>query len=135
MCSYICICFYIGFTRNKTLTMLYCAAFGYKHDLSRYRELSWFLFPLKKPTVVKQSIHNCGRAGWKHTRYVRLCSANFEESCFEVDIFSSTNGSRSFKMSATENVKPEAVTTIFRHVPQQKASTQGKHSIKRIVQS
>ena len=38
-------------------------------------------------------------------RYVILCSGHFEESCFEVDIFSSTNGSRSFKMSVMENVK------------------------------
>ena len=46
-----------------------------------------------------------GRAGWKPTRYVGLFSAHFEELCFKVDIFSSTNGSRSFKTSATENFK------------------------------
>ena len=65
----------------------------------------FFRFPLKKQAVLKQLIHNCGQAGWKSTRYARLCSADFEESCFEVDIFPSTNGSRSFKTSATENIK------------------------------
>ena len=105
MCSYICICFYIGFTRSKTLTKPNCAAFRRKHDSARYRELSFFRFPLEKHTVVKQLIHNWGRANWKPTRYARLCSAHFEESCFEVDTFSSTNGSRSVKTSTTENVK------------------------------
>ena len=88
----------------KTLTLPYCAAFGCKHDSAKYRELS-FLFPLEKQTVVKQWIHNCGQAGWKPTQYARLCLAHFEELSFEIDIFSSTNGSRSFKTSATENVK------------------------------
>ena len=50
-------------------------------------ELSFFQFPLEKQTVGKQCIHNCGWAG------------------FEVDIFSSTNGSRSFKTLATDNLK------------------------------
>ena len=48
-----------------------------------------------------------------------------------------TNGSISFKTSATE--KPEAVPTIFQHVPQPKASTQKtverKHLTKRTIKS
>ena len=32
----------------QTLTVLYCAAFGCKGDSARYRELSFFRFPLKK---------------------------------------------------------------------------------------
>ena len=66
-----------------------------------------------------------GRAGWKPTRYTRLCSAHLEELCFEIDTFSSTNGSRSFKKSATENT----------NVPQPKALTQRKHSTKKTVNS
>ena len=64
-----------------------------------------FLFSLEKQTVVKQWIHNSGQAGWKPTRCARLCSAHFEELCFEVDIISSTNGSRSFKTLAMEIIK------------------------------
>ena len=63
-----------------------------------------FRFLLEKQTVAKQWIHNCGRAGWKPTRYARVCLVHFEELYFEVDIFS-TRGSRSFKTLATENVK------------------------------
>ena len=37
-------------------------------------------------------------------QYARLCSAYFEESCFEVDIYSSTNVSRTFKTLETENI-------------------------------
>ena len=73
--------------------------------IQRSIESCFFLFRLEKDTVVKQWIHNCGQAGWKPTRYARLCLAHFEESRFEVDIFSSTNWSRSSKTSATENVK------------------------------
>ena len=57
MCTYIFICFYIGFTRSKTLTMLYCAAFGCKHDSVRYRELS--SFPISAGKTDSQL-----RAGW-----------------------------------------------------------------------
>ena len=76
--------FILDLHATKTLTMLYFAAFGCKHYSARYRELSFFRFPLEKQTVVKQRIHNCERAGWKPTRYARLCSTQFEESCFEV---------------------------------------------------
>ena len=64
-----------------------------------------------------------------------LCSAHFKELCFEVDILSSTNRSRSFKTSRRRTLKPEAVPTIFQHVPQPKASIQRKHSSKRTVKS
>ena len=64
-------------------------------------------------TVVKQLIHNCRRAGWKPTRYARLCSSHFKESSFEVDIFSSTNGSISFKMSATEKASTQRKLSIM----------------------
>ena len=61
-------------------------------------------------------------------RYARLCSAHFAESCFDVDIFSSTNGSRSFK-TLVRMLKPEAVPIIFQHGPQPKASTQRNYSV------
>ena len=77
--------FILDLHTTKTLTMLLCAAFACKHDSARYyRELS-FLCPLEKQIVVKQWIQNC-------RRYARLSSVHFEESYFEADIFSSTNG-------------------------------------------
>ena len=52
--------------------------------------------------MVKQWIHNCRRAGWKPTRYAILCSAHFEESCFEIDLFNKL-------MGQDPSLKPEAV--------------------------
>ena len=41
VCGYVFICFYIGFTRSKNITMPYCAAFGCTHHLAKYRELKY----------------------------------------------------------------------------------------------
>ena len=72
--------------------------------IQRGIELSFFISS-GKTEVLKQRIHNRGWAGWKPKRYARLYSAHFEESCFEVDTFSKTNVSRSFKTLEMENVK------------------------------
>ena len=90
------------YTQQK---LLQCCTVQHSDVNMIQRGIDFFRFPLEKQAVVKQWIHNCGQAGWKPTRYARLCSAHFEGSCFEVDIFSTTNGSRSVKTSATENVK------------------------------
>ena len=70
-------------------------------------------------------------------RYARLCSAHFEELCFEVDIFNRLMGQNPLKHRRRRTFKSDAVPTIFRfqHVPQPKASTQRKHSTKRTVKS
>ena len=88
-------------------TLLQCRTVQHSDVNMIQRGIESCLFSIfsEKRTVVKQWIYNCGQAGWKPVQYARLCSAHFEEVCFEVDICSSTNGSRSFKTSVTENVK------------------------------
>ena len=83
---------YIGFTRSKnSYNDMLCNIWG-KQDSARYRELSFFDFLWKKDS--SKAMNSQLRApGSKPTRYARLCSAHFEESCFEVEMFSSTNGS------------------------------------------
>ena len=66
----------------KILTMLYCAAFGCKHDSVRYRELSCFPISAGKTDSSEAMNSQLWAAGWKPTGYARLCSAYFEESCF-----------------------------------------------------
>ena len=85
--------------------------------------------------MLKQWIHKCGRAGGKSTRYARLCSAYFEESCFEVGIFHQLMSQDPSKCRRWRTLKPEEVPTNFQHEAQPKASIQRKHSIKRTVKS
>ena len=105
--------------------MLYWAAFGCKHDSAMCRELS-FLFPLEKQTVVKQLIHNCGRAGWK-LDFVRPILKN---RILKLICLHQLMGQDPSTCLRRRKLKPEAVPTTFQHVPQPKTSTQRKHSIK-----
>ena len=74
-------------------TLLQCRTVQHSdvHMIQRGIESCLFSIFSEKRTVVKQ---------WIPVQYARLCSAHFEEVCFEVDIFSSTNGSR----SSTDNL-------------------------------
>ena len=62
MCSYNFICFHIGFTRSKTLTLPYCAAFRCKHDSAKYRELSFLISSGK--IYSSDAMDSQLRAGW-----------------------------------------------------------------------
>ena len=92
MCSYIFICFILDLHAAKTLTMICCATFGVNRSQRGIESCLFFDFLWKKDS--SKAMNSQLRApGSKPTRYARLCSAHFEESCFEVEMFSSTNGS------------------------------------------
>ena len=54
---------------------------------------------------------------------------------FKLIYFDQLMGQDPSKRRRLRTLKLEAVLTIFQHVPQPKASTRHKHSIKRIVKS
>uniref|UniRef100_A0A8C5D2I7 THAP domain-containing protein 1 n=1 Tax=Gouania willdenowi TaxID=441366 RepID=A0A8C5D2I7_GOUWI len=54
-------------------------------------------FPLNNPALCKQWVKNVGREDFIPSKTSRLCSAHFEESCFQVDI--------------AKKLKPDAVPT------------------------
>ena len=112
--------------------MLYCAAFGCKHDSARYIELSFFRFPLEKIDS-SEAINSQLRAGWLDMLdFVRPI---LKSRILKLIYFQQLMGQRPSKRRRPRTLKPEAVPTIFQHVPQPKALTQRKHSIKRTVKS
>ena len=98
------------------------------------KELSWFHFPLDIPEL-KKWIHNCGRAGWKPSKYSSLCSAHFEETCFEVDTFHQLMGQDPSKRRRRRVLKIGAVPTIFSFRQQAQPSKRRTFSVERAAKS
>ena len=116
-----------------TCSMPYCSAYGCFNSSARDSRLSFFKFPLHCPAELKQWIHNCGRAGWKPSKYNTLCSAHFEEKCIEVDMYVQLMGQDPKKQRRRRQLKPGAIPTIFSHGPQ--PSKQRLSSLKRAERS
>ena len=100
--------------------MPYCSALGCnnRHKSSiKNQELSFFSFPVNRHEG-NLWIKNCGRVGWKPSRFNRICSAHFEEACFEVDMYVELMGQDPTKRRRRRTLKPGAVPTIFHHEQQ-----------------
>ena len=82
------------------------------------KNLSWFTFP-KDPKLAKLWQTKVGRGKKFDTTYARLCSAHFEDSCFEANLESKfqADGSLSSvaKRRTPRRLKADAVPTIFAH--------------------
>lgn len=95
--------------------MPHCSALGCSNKGSvKSTMLSFFRFPLSIPEG-KQWIQNCGRTDWQPSRYNRICSAHFEEACFEEDMFYEIMGQDPTKRRRRRTLKPGSVPTIFHH--------------------
>ena len=92
--------------------MVHCVAYGCMNSNSKKGELSFFRFPVNKPEV-KQWIRNCGRVDWNPTRSSVLCSAHFEETCIEEDMYLKIMGQDPTKRRRQKFLKPGSVPTIF----------------------
>ena len=84
--------------------------------------LSYFRFPIDNPQLCRQWTRNCGRVvqakpliKWTPTKHSVLCSAHFEESCFEVDFYKSLMAGYPSKRRRPLRLKPGSVPTLFEH--------------------
>ncbi|XP_028302164.1 THAP domain-containing protein 3-like [Gouania willdenowi] len=97
-----------------------CSASGCPYQPKRFMDRrSTHAFPLNNPALCKQWVKNVGREDFIPSKTSRLCSAHFEESCFQVDMYAkylpqaliASNRVRAKKL------KPDAVPTRFSHRP------------------
>ena len=107
-------------------TMPGCSAYGCSNR-SGSGDLSYFRFPIiANPQLCLQWARNCGqivRANpliqWAPTKSSVLCSAHFEESCFELDCRYLMEGKPGFpypsKRRRAMRLKPGSVPTLFEH--------------------
>lgn len=78
-------------------------------------KLSFHKFPLSKPDLLKQWLHNIGRKGCTPNENSRVCSVHFLDSCFEVDTFAKYMLSPKSKARRRRKLTANAVPTEFAH--------------------
>ena len=115
-------------------TMPTCSAVGCTNR-SGFGNYSLFAFPVDKPELRRQWIHNCGRITsplirWTPTRYSALCSIHFDESCFETNYYESLMGKSTSKRRRKRSLKPSSVPMLFEHTKAM-AKTARQLSVKR----
>ena len=95
--------------------MPHCAAFGCTNSSAADESLSFFRFPVKDPSLLKQWIHAIGRQKFSPTKHSRLCSVHFKEEYFELDIYSQIMAQEHTKRRRGRRLKAGSVPTIFGH--------------------
>lgn len=68
----------VGHTNTMVLV---CSAYNCKNTL-RNKSVSFHLFPLKDPSLLKKWLKNLRWKDWKPNPNSKICSAHFEEKCF-----------------------------------------------------
>ena len=113
-----------------------CSAYGCDNR-SGCGKLSYFRFPIDKAQLCRQWTRNCGRVvqakpliWWIPTKHSVLCSAHFEESCFELDFWKSLMPEYPSKRRRALHLKPGSVPTLFEHT-QMKAKPARELSLNR----
>ena len=128
MRSYIFICFCIGFTCNKKLLQRCSVQHSNENMIQRGIQGCLFSGFLWKNREYCSNVFTIAGGLVGHPRDMLDFLWPILKSCvFKLIYFHQQMGQDPSKRRRRRTLKPEAVSTIFQHVPQPKASTQRKH--------
>ena len=112
--------------------MPWCSACGC-NNRSGCGDLTFFSFPIDKAQLCRQWTRRCGRVlqakpliRWSPTRHSVLCTAHFDESCFEVDLYKTLMVGYPSKRRRPLRLKPGSVPTLFEHTQSQTKAKPGR---------